>query len=250
MAVALLCATVCLASAARAFTREATDVVERRVPLASGGTFTLTNVNGSVQVDGWEGNTVEIRAFRTAHRSAGDLKRVRVVVEGTRSSVSVRTEYPEGDGVEVTVDYRIRVPYRSLLSRVETVNGSVRISGIEGGAALRTVNGNVEVFDASGRFSARTTNGNIRLELRELPDGGPMNVESMNGSVLLALPADADADLDIRSLNGDFISDLPVLRRGADGEREFRGRLGRGGGEVKVRTVNGGIRVVEARPTI
>jgi DUF4097 and DUF4098 domain-containing protein YvlB len=130
------------------------------------------------------------------------------------------------------------------------VNGSVRVRGVEGSGALRSVNGNVEVYDAAGRFSARTTNGNIRVQLRDLPNGSPMSIETMNGSVVLALPADADAELDVRSLNGDFASDLPLLLKGAEGQREFRGRLGRGGAEVRVRTVNGGIRVVEARPTI
>jgi hypothetical protein len=68
--------------------------------------------------------------------------------------------------------------------------------------------------------------------------------------VLLALPESADAELDVRSMNGDFRSELPVVLHGAQGTREFRGTLGRGGGEVRVRTVNGGIRVVAARPTI
>ncbi len=226
------------------------DVIERRVPLASGGTFTLSNVNGSVQVEGWEGNAVEIRATRTAARSPRDLNRVRVLVDSAPNALNVRTEYPEGDGVEVTVDYRIRVPYRSVLSRVETVNGSIRVSGMESTGTLRSVNGNVEVVDSAGRFNARTTNGNVRVELRELSEGKPVEIVALNGSVVLALPADADAELDVRSLNGDFASDLPLLRKNAEGQREFHARLGRGGAEVRVRTVNGGIRVVEARPTI
>jgi hypothetical protein len=130
------------------------------------------------------------------------------------------------------------------------VNGTVRVSGVESSGTLRSVNGNVEVFDAAGRFSARTTNGNIRMELRELLAGDPVSIEAVNGTVLLALPADSDAELDVRSMNGDFSSDLPMLRQSATGQREFHARLGRGGAAISVRTVNGGIRVVEARPTI
>lgn len=250
LACAAMAAIALLAPAARAEKALTTDLFERRVPLASGGSFSLVNVNGSVQVEAWERDTVEIRAVKTARGSQRDAARVQIHVESTPNAVSVRTEYPQDDGVEVTVDFRIRVPYRALLSRVETVNGAVRVRGVEGAGSLRSVNGNVEVFDAAGRFNARTTNGNIRIELRQLPAGPPVAIETMNGSVVLALPPDANAELDVRSLNGDFRSDLPLLQKGSIGPREYHGRLGSGGGEVRVRTVNGGIRVVEARPTV
>lgn len=239
-----------LSAVPAAFSAPAGEVFERQVPLAAGGTFSLVNVNGSVHVQGWEAERVEIRAVKTARSSGRDADRVRILVENTPDSVSVRTEYPRARGVDVSVDFLVRVPYRSLLSRVETVNGTVRVQGVEGGGTLRTVNGNIEIFDAGGRFNARSTNGSIQAELRFLPDGPPVTLETVNGSILLALPGDASAELDVRSVNGDFASDLPLLLRGQDGQRQFRGRVGHGGGEVRLRTVNGGIRVVEAQPTI
>ena len=162
----------------------------------------------------------------------------------------MRTIYPEGEGLDVSVEYHIRVPAHVVLRRLETVNGSVSARGVAGSGLLRSVNGNVELFDGAGRFDARSTNGNVRIELSELPPGSPISIETVNGSVVLALPANADAELDILSMNGDFRSELPVLLRGRLSSHDFRGRLGRGGAPVKVRTVNGGIRVVEARPTV
>jgi DUF4097 and DUF4098 domain-containing protein YvlB len=88
------------------------------------------------------------------------------------------------------------------------------------------------------------------LELQRLPDGAPMALETVNGSVVLALPSDAQAALNVRSMNGDFRSDLPVVTQGALSARAFRGRLGSGGGEISIRTVNGGIRVVLERPSV
>ncbi len=216
------------------------------------------NVNGSVQVDGWEREQVEIQAVKSAGRNPEELERVQVEVVARADAVQVRTRYPQDEGVEVAVEYHVRVPSRVLLSRVETVNGAVRVRGVEGAGELRSVNGNVELLDGAGHFSARTTNGNVRLELRQLAScdeparssSCSLSVETVNGSVLLALPADANADLEVRSLNGDFRSELPVTVRGSADAREFRGRLGRGGSAVRIRTVNGGIRVVAARPTV
>ncbi len=226
------------------------QIFDQTYPLPQGGTFTLENVNGSVHVDGWERDEVEVRAIKTAPRNREDLDRVKIEVETEAGKVAVRTHYPQGTGVDVAVDYRVRVPSRILLAGVETVNGSVLVRGVDGSGRLRSVNGNVEVLDSAGRFSARTTNGNLRLELRRLPDGGPMALETVNGSVVLALPSDAQAALNVRSMNGDFHSDLPVVAQGALSTRAFHGRLGSGGGEISIRTVNGGIRVLLERPSV
>jgi hypothetical protein len=224
---------------------------EKTYPLSSGGSFLLENVNGSVQVDGWERDEVEVRAVKTASSDPRDLERVHIEVETEPGQVVVRTKYPRGAGVEVAVDYHIHVPNRVLLGSIETVNGSVTVRGVEGAGELRSVNGNVEVLDSSGRFSAKTTNGNLRLQFRHLLDGGPMNLETVNGSVVLGLPSDARANLKVLNMNGDFYSELPVTSTaGSPATRAFRGKLGSGGGEISVRTVNGGIRLLVERPAV
>jgi DUF4097 and DUF4098 domain-containing protein YvlB len=127
----------------------------------------------------------------------------------------------------------------------------VRVRGVEGQGELRSVNGNVEVLESSGRFNARTTNGNLHLELRHLGDGAPMSLETVNGLVVLGLPSNASADLKVRNMNGDVRSDVPVVSTAAlPGARAFRGRLGHGGGEISVRTVNGGIRLLLEPPGV
>ena len=119
---------------------------------------------------------------------------------------------------------------------------------------LRTVNGDIELLDGAGHVSARTTNGNIRLELDHLRAPGegrePVSAETINGSVVLEFPASVNAGLEVRSLNGDFYSELPVAVQSSIGAGDFRGRLGRGGPLVRIRTVNGGIRIVAARATV
>jgi hypothetical protein len=245
---ALVVSVAALCLAAPGFARS--QVFEHNYPLPSGGSFTLENVNGSVQVDGWEKEEVEVRAVKVAQNDPQDLERVEIDVQSCPAHLLVRTKYPKGEGVAVSVDYHIHVPYRVLLGSVETVNGSVLVRGIEGTGALRSVNGNVEVLNSSGRFSARTTNGNLRLELRRLTDGGPMAIETVNGSVALGLPANARADLKILSMNGEFSSELPVASQGSLTTRSFHGRIGSGGGEVSVRTINGGIRLFLEPPGI
>lgn len=221
------------------------QVFEQSYPLHSGGSFLLENVNGSVEVDGWDRDEVEVRAVKVAAKGTQDLSQVQIEVESQPKQVLVHTRYPKGEGADVAVEYHVYVPSKILLSHVETVNGSVLVHGVDGSGALHSVNGNVEVLKSAGRFSAKTTNGNVRVELSSLGDGAPMNVETVNGSVVLGLPSSARANLNILNLNGEFSSELPVTSTTTmSGARVLRGKLGMGGGEISVRTINGTIRLV------
>jgi hypothetical protein len=239
---ALLAAAI-LGVAPRGFASD--DIFEQSYPLHSGGSFLLENVNGSVEVDGWNRDEVEVRAVKVAANGSRDVSQVQIEVESQPKQVVVHTRYPKGEGADVAVEYHIYVPAKILLSNVETVNGSVLVNGIEGGGAVHSVNGNVEVLKSAGRFSAKTTNGNVRVELSQLGEGAPMNVETVNGSVVLGLPSSARANLSILNMNGDFSSELPVTSTMTfSGARALRGKLGVGGGEISVRTINGTIRLV------
>ncbi len=227
-----------------------TQVFDHTYPLQPGGIFSVANVNGSVQVDGWDRNQVEVRAVKTALHNSADLDRVQISVESDGERMAVSTHYPQGSGVEVTVEYHINVPYRVQLASVDTVNGDVHVRGVSGTGTLDSVNGSVEVLDSDGRFNARTTNGDVRLQLKGLGQGGPVHLATINGSVVLSLPADADAEINVANRNGDFQSDFPLRTLNAYNSRRFRGQLGNGGGDISMSTVNGGIRLVRGHPTV
>lgn len=228
---------------------------QRTLPLSAGGVFSLANVNGSIEVEGWAREEVQITAAEKTSGDAAARPGVKIDVVARGDAVAVRTIYPEGEGMDASVEYRVRVPQRVRLAGVATVNGSVRVRGVEGDGQLCTVNGNVEMYDGAGRFDARSTNGNVYMELRRLDkaepgDTTPATLETVNGTVVLSLPAEIDSDLDIRTLNGDFSSELPLERRVSAGGRELRCRLGTGGSPLRIRTMNGAVRLLMARPIV
>ena len=219
-------------------------------PLQPGGTFDLQNVNGTVEVQGWDKDVVEVHAVKTAKLKESDLERVSIDVNANASGVSIATRYPQNEGVEVAVEYTIHVPHGAKLEHLGTVNGTLRIAGVDEVDDLRTVNGNIEVFGADSTVHARTTNGNVRLELSHVHGVGGTLAETTNGSVVLALPADSQADLEARCLNGNFLSELPLEMQSTLKPREMHGKLGLGGAPIRLHTINGGIRVVALRTTV
>lgn len=242
----VLAAALVLVSPSYAYKQD----LNQTYPLEPGGSFELQNVNGSVEVNGWDRNDVGVRAVKTAHRREDDLGRVSIDVVAKPGAISVTTRYPQDRGVEVAVEYDIRVPRAVRLKFVGTVNGTLRISGVENVGELRTVNGNIEVYDSAGRVAAHATNGNVHLELNRFDAAGAATAETTNGSIVLAIPPGSRADLEARCMNGDFRSELPLALESSLRPREVRGKIGGGGGAIRLRTINGGIRVVVLRSTV
>lgn len=242
----LVCALAVAAVPSFAISKE----FNQSYPLQPGGTFELQNVNGTVEVQGWDKDVVEVHAVKTAKLKESDLERVSIDVNANAGAVSIATRYPQNEGVEVAVEYTIHVPHGAKLERLGTVNGTLRVAGVDDVEELHTVNGNIEVYGADSTVHARTTNGNVRLELSGVHGPSGTLAETMNGSVVLALPADSQADLEARCLNGNFLSELPVEMQGSLKPRELHGKLGQGGVPIRLRTINGGIRIVALRTTV
>src|SRR5256712_11182987 len=181
-------------------------------PLQPGGSLELQNVNGTVDVQGWDRNEVEVHAVKTAKHKESDLERVSIEVDAKPDAVSITTRYPQNEGVEVTVDYTIHVPHAARVEHIGTVNGTLRIAGVDSVEDLHTVNGNIEVFEAGGSSRPHTINGNVHLELTHLrdKDKNGATAETTNGSLVLAVPSDMQADVEARCLNGNFFSELPI----------------------------------------
>src|SRR6266849_10184776 len=74
-------------------------------PLQPGGSFELQNVNGTVEIQGWDRDTVEIHAVKSAKQKESDLDRVSIEVDAKPAAISLVTRYPQDEGVEVVVDY-------------------------------------------------------------------------------------------------------------------------------------------------
>jgi DUF4097 and DUF4098 domain-containing protein YvlB len=224
------------------------QTITKTFPFAAGGVLRIENVNGSVEIRGWDREEIEIRAVKTATRSE-DLDLVQVEIKPAADRVEIETRYPADQGVDVRVEYVIHVPRRVVLETAATVNGAVRVSGVEGTGDLRSVNGDVEVSEAGGGFNAHTTNGNIREELESYASKALL-LETMNGSIFVALPSNAGAEIDALSMNGDIRTQRPVLLNGAFARGSFRGKLGAGGALLKMRTVNGAIQISVLSATV
>lgn len=223
--------------------------------LSSGERLYIENVNGEVEVTQGNGRTAEIVVTKIVKRGDGNL--VKAIMEDVDGGVRVCTIYlnrdpnrnsckgnnstdsRRGDRFEIEMHYVVRLPAGVRLD-AETVNGGIRMTGLDAPARAETVNGGI-TFDGSSASSLSTVNGSIRGTFTRANWEGTLKIETVNGGVDLTFPASLNAEVRGETVNGGMSSDFPITVEGKWGPKSMRGTIGNGGRMISIETVNGGI---------
>jgi len=235
---------------------KATDEWVRTYSLPPGGRFEINNINGGITVQPSDGRQVEVRVERTARASTDEAARAMlegVVMGETVSPDRVRIDTGgAGSGSRISIGrngvslaYHVLVPSNLTMS-FETMNGGIRLTGLDGLTTATTTNGGITGERLSGGVKATTVNGGIRLEMVSVSDD--IEVSSTNGGVRLEVPRDTRATLDARCVNGGITVDSELSVNATEqSRRTLTGALNGGGSRIAAATVNGGIRILARR---
>ena len=230
-----------------------TEEFHQTYPLTANGRVELSNINGAVHISGWDRNEVKVDAVKRAW-SKKRLDEAKIKINSSENLISIRTEYPDhnhtfwNDGQHdqpASVEYTLTVPRNARLDTIDLVNGSLDLEGVSGEIKASCVNGKLAAHNLGGRADLSTVNGKLEANVDHLES--PLEVSSVNASVLVTLPSDAKADLEASTVNGSISDDfgLPVTKHQFVG-RDLRGELGGGGPHVRVSNVNGRIEIKHA----
>jgi DUF4097 and DUF4098 domain-containing protein YvlB len=99
----------------------------------------------------------------------------------------------------------------------------------------------VKLF-TDGVAEAETVNGSIEAALGRTDWKDTTSFRTVNGSITLALPREANTAVEARTVNGRIAIDFE-LAGARTARRETSGTIGAGGRRLALATVNGGIRV-------
>ena len=109
-----------------------------------------------------------------------------------------------------------------------------------GHLVARSSNGKIEMEGHRGSIDASTSNGLIHCTLEQLGAQG-VQLATSNGRIVLDLPEAVDAEVDIRVDNGVIRNDRELCKAMRERSGELRGRLGKGGATIRLRTSNGSV---------
>ncbi|MGE0039898.1 MAG: DUF4097 family beta strand repeat-containing protein [Vicinamibacterales bacterium] len=229
---------------------KAQDEWSRSYELAPGGQLELINVNGRITAEASDGTQVELKAERTAKAMSDEsaqelLGQIEMREEVGDGRVRVEVRAPRMNGPKGhEIKWTVRVP-KGVHVDLRTVNGGVRLQGLDGDIRAHSTNGGVNGRGLrASSLEAGVTNGGVDIELAEAPTSGTFDLESVNGGVELAMPADSKADISARCTNGGVsVTGLDLVASGEQTRRRVEGALNGGGARVSLSTVNGGVRL-------
>ena len=201
--------------------------------------------NGGIHVKGWSRNSILIRtrveAWAASDAEASDLgHQVTVDIANAR----IRPDGPApGDHSWWSASFEIFVPQTINLS-LQTFNGGISISDVRGDLHVRAKNGGIHLNRLAGSISGATVNGAVHLELAgNTWDGSQIELQTTNGGVTVAMPADYSAHIQTGTVNGSIRSDFPITVHGSIRSTSLDFNLGSGGPLIHVTTTNGSVKL-------
>jgi hypothetical protein len=233
------------------------------LPLTANGRLSLDNVNGRIEIVGWNRNEVTIKALKHG-KTKESVEAVKINVNSSPDEITIHTEqlssktgsslnwswFKNGKGNDAVVDYAIQVPQNARLKKISSINGRIVIEDVSGDIETSAVNGETQVQDAAGNLKLSSVNGPVKAQMASLGRGQSVSLDAVNGQLEATLPANANAEVSASTLNGGLSSEFPalVVKKEFPVGRHLQGTLGNGVARVKASTVNGSINFRQGKP--
>jgi len=214
--------------------------------------LSIENINGDIFITATEGDKILV----TANLRAGNeesLKKLNIEISEENGEICFETHHKKssaswfhwGGSDSGQVSYSVSLPASVDLKSIETVNGDVEIEGVSASAMVSTVNGDLRLTGLAGNAGLETVNGSIRVEFSKFTNSQKAVIETVNGSVVVYLPADASANVNAETVNGSIKAgdfDLEA-NKGRYVGSDLNGKIGEGEARLAIETVNGSIKV-------
>ena len=208
------------------------EEINETLDASADGNVEIYNTAGSVTVEGWSRNAVEVTGTLGEEVDEFIFER-----KGDTVVVKVKPKKGRNSGGRTTSSYiTVRVPQQSNLE-VASISAEIDVEGVTGEQELQSVSGKVatqafaadiEVETVSGRIDVAGSGQDIEAELTTVSAG--IEVRDLSGVIDLQ---SVNGKLDI---GGGSFSD--VAMETVNGRIDFNANL-RNGGDLDIETVNG-----------
>jgi putative adhesin len=226
---------------------EVKEEFHKTVPLNADGRVSLDNVNGGVEITGWNRNEVQIDAVKTASDQQ-KLNDIKIEVNGSGNSVEIETKFAKRmNNNPGGVQYTLHVPQNARIDKINLVNGSMTVQKLTGEINANLVNGKVQASDLTGTADMATVNGTIEANYSSLTSVREIKLKSVNGTIDLKLPPSPNAEVEASTVNGGISTDFPLQVKGQWVGKNMSGTLGSGGVHIELSNVNGSIHLGPGR---
>jgi DUF4097 and DUF4098 domain-containing protein YvlB len=189
---------------------------ERTIARPGGALRVESEVNGGVQVQGWDKDTYSVTACKAADASSNNAEQlfsqIKLSVENGRVSVSGPSDHDDW-----TVFLLVRAPKSANLELhanngplsiydldgklvARAINGPISLQGFSGDADISAENGPIDLTGNSGKLRLHTENGPISVSLSgDSWKGSGLEADAQNGPLTLRVPKNFQSSLLVES---------------------------------------------------
>lgn len=235
----------------------------------------IYNVSGFIKVEGYAGDKVLLEVDKTITADDDKIletgkKEFRLAFDQKSDSIFAyiaepfdsrphRNRYYHNDReieYDFNADFTVKVPFGFNLHISTVNNGIIIVNNVRGNLHVNNVNGEIKIANAKGTTYAHTVNGNVTVSYLTNPPE-ESSYYTINGNIHVSYQPDLSADLQFKSMHGDFFTDftdtklLPATVEKIQ-KKNQRGiayklnsltfvRFGTGGKTFKFETLNGNV---------
>jgi Putative adhesin len=193
------------------FADETTSEIKFSDP-AKPGTVKISIGRGDLQVRGVDAAAVMVKSEAKAASSAPRKDGLRELAASSSFSLfekgNLITLEAAADGPRSSSDFNVTVPRNTSLIISNSWGGDINCMDVTGDIEIKNMNGRIKIDGIAGGVLVETMNGDVSADVRELREGKPLSFTSMNGEILIRVPAEAKANVRLRSQNGSILTDF------------------------------------------
>jgi len=235
----------------------ATETLTKTYAATDATVMTVSNLNGQVDITGWNGDTIVLTTVKRSSVGQADLKNINISVTTSGGHFDVKTIYTGSSMTQPSVDLTLKVPYNVTIDTVSNSNGAIHLTSTKGDTVLSTSNGAilvdhvngyvsaatsnayVEIKGTTGIDGAHTSNGAISVEVQSLRDD--ITIGTSNAAVTVYLNPSLNATVDAATSNARVTVEGITLNTSLLQETHVIGTLGTADHRIEIRTSNGNV---------
>ena len=212
------------------------EEINETLDAAADGSVEIYNTSGSVTIEGWSRDAVEVTGTLGEEVEEFIFER-----DGDTVVVKVKPIQGKSSGGRSTSSHiTVRVPQRSHID-VATISADINVDDLQGEQELQSVSGQIDTEAFVAEIEAETVSGDIDvvgntddIEVELVSVSGSISVKDLSGTI------DLETVTGRLSVGGGSFSEAGLQT--VNGRVEFRSNL-RKNGDLDVETVNGRINV-------
>lgn len=221
----------------------------------------VSNINGNVEITGWDGNNVTVDAVKKTTLGKAELDKITIDVTTIGNYLNIETKYTGLSTIQGSVDYNIKVPRTIKIESVASTNGAIQITeskgnvttmssngailltDVDGYVSAETSNGRIEISGTTGIQDIRTSNGAITVEVADFQQN--VRIDTSNAAITVYLNPSLNATIEMTTSNSKISITGITLDASVLEDTHVLGTLGTDGHRLDIRTSNAKIQLLK-----